>query len=76
MENIKRTYQQIKNNKMLIGFGISSAQNILDFSPYCDGVIVGSAFVKAITKDVETNSGYNNALNLIQLLSAACDKSV
>ena len=73
MDNIKRTYQQIENNKMLIGFGISSAQNILDFSPYCDGVIVGSAVVKNIMADQEQGADYKNTLCLIEELSKACN---
>ena len=72
MDNIKRTYQQIENNKMLIGFGISSPQNILDFSPYCDGVIVGSAVVKKIMADNKQGMGHKSTLSLINELSRAC----
>ncbi len=73
MENIERTYAQIKNNKMLIGFGISTPQNILDFSPYCDGVIVGSAVVKSIMADKDERTDYANTISLIMELSKACE---
>lgn len=47
-KNLERTYSQITKNKMMIGFGISNAENIKSFSPYCDGVIVGSAVIKLL----------------------------
>ena len=72
IDNIKHTYQLIENNKMLIGFGISAPQNILDFSPHCDGVIVGSAVVKSIMTDQQNGNNFNSTLSLIQDLSAAC----
>jgi tryptophan synthase alpha chain len=76
MDNIQRTYHKIVKNKMMIGFGISSAQNVIDFTPHCDGVIVGSAVVKSIMKDIEQNSGNKSTLKLIQELSAACNNPV
>ena len=72
IDNIERTYQLIENNKMLIGFGISTPQNILDFSPHCDGVIVGSAVVKSIIMDQKNGDNFNSTLTLIQDLSTAC----
>jgi tryptophan synthase alpha chain len=73
LENIDRTYRTIEKNKMLIGFGISSPQNIIDFSPYCDGVIVGSAVVRSLSADSEKGDKYTETLNLISGLSAACE---
>ena len=72
IDNIEHTYQLIENNKMLIGFGISSPQNILDFSPHCDGVIVGSAVVKSIMMDVEKGNRYQGTISLIEGLSRVC----
>jgi len=72
IDNIKNTYQLIENNKMLIGFGISAPQNILDFSPHCDGVIVGSAVVKSIMTDVEKGNRYQSTISLIERLSKVC----
>ncbi|MCX7797468.1 MAG: tryptophan synthase subunit alpha [Melioribacter sp.] len=68
-ENLKRTYSLIKKNKMMIGFGISKADDIINFSQYCDGVIVGSKIIKSIL------DGYNyeEIGNLISELSTACE---
>jgi len=68
-ENISRTYQIMKKNKMLIGFGISGPEDIKRFSPHCDGVIVGSAVVKSLMAD----KGLSNTISLIRNLNMACD---
>lgn len=66
--NLKRTYSLVSKNKMLIGFGIASADNIKTFAPYCDGVIVGSAVINKI------NSSKNlfEVGDFIKSLSDAC----
>ena len=67
-KNLERTYSLIKKNKMLIGFGISNAESVKSFIPYCDGVIVGSAVIKLILEKKEMSE-----LNsLISNLSEAC----
>jgi len=67
-KNLERTYFLIKKNKMLIGFGISNAESVKSFIPYCDGVIVGSAVIKLILEKKEMSE-----LNsLISSLSEAC----
>lgn len=48
LEALERTRKVVKKNKMLIGFGISSAASIRSISPYSDGVIVGSAIIKKL----------------------------
>jgi tryptophan synthase alpha chain len=70
LSNLERTYQTVSLNKMQIGFGISSPENIKQFSNYCDGFIVGSAIIKSLEKD---DSDYSNTLNLIRELKAACN---
>ena len=69
LENIKRTYKTVTKNKMQIGFGISSAENVKQFAPYCDGVIVGSAIIQSLTND---DSSFSNTLGLVKSLKAAC----
>jgi len=69
--NIQRTYNLLKRNKMLIGFGIYNAQDVRRFAPYCDGVIVGSVVIKALANRPTTNQ-YIPALQLISELSKAC----
>lgn len=68
-ENLKRTYGAIEKNKMQIGFGISSEENIKQFSPYCDGVIVGSAIIKSLSTD---DSDYSKTIQLVKELKSAC----
>ena len=68
ISNLKRTYFLMNGKKMQIGFGISSPDNIKMFSPYCDGVIVGSAVIKKIkeSKNISEVGKY------VQTLSEAC----
>lgn len=68
LSSLKRTYSLIKKNKMLVGFGISSPENIKQISPYCDGVIVGSAVIKKLA---EAN-GLQEVEELISSLKKAC----
>ncbi len=68
-ENLERTYKTIKKNKMQIGFGISSEENIKQFSSYCDGVIVGSAIIKSLSND---DSNFSKTLKLVKELKDAC----
>lgn len=68
-ENLKRTYSLIKKNKMLIGFGISKPDDIKNFSPYCDGVIVGSRIIKSILD----SDKLDDTLKIIAELSNACN---
>ncbi|MFA3784186.1 tryptophan synthase subunit alpha [Melioribacteraceae bacterium 4301-Me] len=66
--NLKRTYSLVSKNKMLIGFGISKPDDIKKFSPYCDGVIVGSAVIKKLreTEDIK------EVVNFVKSLHDAC----
>jgi tryptophan synthase alpha chain len=71
MANIKRTYHLLEHNKMMIGFGIYSAQDVRRFIPDCDGVIVGSAVIRALNEISEEHK-YTSALKFISELSDAC----
>ncbi len=64
---IKKAYSLIKKNKMLIGFGISNSEDVKMFSPYCSGVIVGSAVIKSLIND---DKNYTNTLKLIKELKS------
>ena len=70
LKNLDVTYRTIKNNKMMIGFGISKPEDIKTFSPYCDGLIVGSAVIKSIIDD---NVKFEATKKLITNLSNACE---
>ncbi|MBI1937397.1 MAG: tryptophan synthase subunit alpha [Ignavibacteriales bacterium] len=67
LKNLERTYSLVTKNKMLIGFGISSPENIKTFLPFCDGVIVGSAVIKKINED------YKALPEFIRTLNNACE---
>ena len=67
-ENLKRTYSLMQKNKMLIGFGISKPEDVKRFSPFCDGVIVGSRVMKSLLNKEEQKE----TLKIIEQLSEAC----
>ncbi|MHB1687593.1 MAG: tryptophan synthase subunit alpha [Ignavibacteriaceae bacterium] len=64
---IKQTYSQIKKNKMLVGFGISKPEDAKTYSPYCDGVIVGSAVIKSLMND---DHDFKKTLELVKVLKS------
>lgn len=73
LDRIKLTYQNVKKNKMLIGFGISKGEDVKRLSETCDGVLVGSAVVKALNEDHKNKSGFTKTLTLVKELSESCD---
>ena len=70
VENINRTYKLMNKNKMLIGFGISSKEDIIQLAPYCDGFIVGSAVINSLTNNTE----YEKTFELVRSMRDACDE--
>lgn len=68
-DNLKRTYSMMQKNKMLIGFGISKPEDVKRFSPFCDGVIVGSRIMKSLLNKEEQKV----TLKIIEQLSLACE---
>ncbi|MBI9073301.1 MAG: tryptophan synthase subunit alpha [Melioribacteraceae bacterium] len=71
LSNLKRTYNLVSKNKMQIGFGISTPDDVKMFSPFCDGVIVGSAVIKSLWNEKDSKD-FPNTISLIKNLSAAC----
>ena len=69
LQNLERTYKSISKNRMQIGFGISTPENVKQFSPYCDGLIVGSAVIKSLAND---NDDFSNTVALVKELKTAC----
>jgi tryptophan synthase alpha chain len=67
LQFIKNAYEQCTNNKVLVGFGISSVEDVKYYKPYCDGVIVGSAVIKSLMND---NSKYQKTLDLVRNLKS------
>jgi tryptophan synthase alpha chain len=68
--NLDRTYNLVDKNKMLIGFGISKPDDIVKFSPYCDGIIVGSAIIRSLLGEKEKD--YRKTINFVKTLSTSC----
>lgn len=61
---LQRSKKNLINNKMLVGFGISNTKESKKLSPYCDGIIVGSAVIKAIEK----NDNFKSIFTLVREL--------
>jgi tryptophan synthase alpha chain len=68
IEFIKRCYNLISKNKMLVGFGISTTNDVKNYSAFCDGVIVGSAVIKSLMND---DKEATKTLELIRGLKSA-----
>lgn len=71
LEALRKTRKIVKKNKMLIGFGISSAESIRSISPYSDGVIVGSAIIKKLF-EFSRGGGLSAVTDYIRSLKDAC----
>jgi tryptophan synthase alpha chain len=69
-QNLERTYKIASKNKMQIGFGISTCEDVKRFTPFCDGVIVGSAIIKSLSNDDEN---YSKTIELVRELKSACE---
>lgn len=64
---IKNAYEQCTKNRVLVGFGISSVEDVKYYKPHCDGVIVGSVVIKSLMND---NSTYQKTLELVSNLKS------
>lgn len=51
LESVKKAYSIVRKSKMLVGFGISKADDVKTLVPFCNGVIVGSAVIKSLMND-------------------------
>ena len=68
LKNLERTYSLVKKNKLQIGFGISSGDDVKRFINFCDGVIVGSAVVKILNEE----NAIEKTKKLIRELAKSC----
>jgi tryptophan synthase alpha chain len=68
IEFVKRAHNIVSKNKTLVGFGISSGEDAKAFTPYCNGVIVGSAVVKSLAND---DKNFSNTIKLVKNLKSA-----
>jgi len=69
---LKDTHSSVEKNKMLVGFGISNKNDARNFSPYCDGIIVGSAIIKSLMND---DNNFKKTLELIKNLKDGLQKN-
>ncbi|MBZ0200992.1 MAG: tryptophan synthase subunit alpha [Ignavibacteriaceae bacterium] len=72
IDSLQRTVSVVKENPLLAGFGISSPDDVKNFLPYCSGVIVGSAVIKALMSD---DNKFSKTLELIKNLKSATLKN-
>lgn len=70
IDNIKRTYKNVNKNKMMVGFGISSSEDINKIKNHCDGVIVASSIMKKMQQE---DYKLENIQKFVNELSAACE---
>tara|TARA_R110001592_G_scaffold363221_3_gene681675 strand:- start:69200 stop:69982 length:783 start_codon:yes stop_codon:yes gene_type:complete len=57
-------------NPLMVGFGISNADNFLSATKFTDGAIVGSAFIKELTKN---GMSQNSISDFIRSINGACN---
>lgn len=53
----------------VVGFGISSPEDVAAVTPYCDGTVIGSALIKIIEKHVNKNKDKFDRTSAIEELS-------
>jgi len=68
INQLNKTATLVKKNPLLVGFGISTSEDVKLFSPYCSGVIVGSAIIKSL---MNNSNDYDNSLKLVRELKMA-----
>ncbi|GGH24420.1 tryptophan synthase subunit alpha [Paenibacillus segetis] len=52
LESFIKSVKELSDLPVAIGFGISSAEQVREFSKICDGVVVGSAIVRKIEESI------------------------
>lgn len=68
LNQLKNVSAIVKKNPLLVGFGISTSEDVKLVSPYCSGVIVGSAIINSLMND---SNDYDNSLKLVRELKMA-----
>lgn len=66
---LQRLRRQVQN-PVLVGFGISSGESAARLSPYCDGVIAGSAIIQRIAAAPDIDTACREVAELVHELKA------
>lgn len=69
-EYLKRCREVIRKNPILVGFGISTEEDVNLIAPYADGVIVGSALINLL----RSNTGFKKIGEFTKKIRHALDK--
>jgi len=75
VEEVKKDVERIRKVTALplaIGFGISTPQQVAEFAPYADGIVVGSAVVKMI----EENSNRDDLVAVVSRYAREMKKAI
>lgn len=64
VEELRRVKQVVKK-PLVVGFGFSRPDQVKAVSPYCDGIVVGSALVKELEESRTFNIANNKIYNLV-----------
>ncbi len=68
VNNIKK----ITKKPVCVGFGVSTPKQVKEISSFADGVIIGSAIVKAIERNIGKKTLVNNVTAFVATLKKAC----
>ena len=74
VEELKMVRKEVKK-PLVVGFGISKVDQVKSLSPYCDGVIVGSALVKELEESRTFSIAKNKIFNLATHFKKALEKN-
>ena len=67
--------RKVTSKPLSVGFGVSSPEDVADFSPYFDGVIVGSALVRVIERyRGERRECLERVGEFVSMLKKACSR--
>jgi len=74
VEEIKRDMERIRkltDLPVVIGFGITSAEQVKELSPFADGLVVGSALVRLIEEHAHSIRLHTVVADYIRNLKSA-----
>jgi tryptophan synthase alpha chain len=68
-ENLVARIREVSSLPVAVGLGVSTREQAREVARYADGVIVGSAFVKAILDAPDLESGLDAVTSLVRELA-------